>query len=149
MEWPYPTVRHLIACRRPNPIDPAYREAILRMVFALRPPAGTDYPFLLPELHVFAQVAGGVGTFELSVDLYRMEADPVLVVASPPIEFTFEDRVAGYSFFRGFRMIPFARPGLYEFHLFARMLRTESGQPVPSQPRRLLAGEPLRMEPAS
>jgi hypothetical protein len=148
MEWPYPAVRHLIVCRRPNPIDPAYREAVLRVAFALRPPAGASYPFRLPELHVFAQVAGGSGTFELSVDLFRMAADPVLVVASPPVEFTFDDRVAAYSFFRGFRMIPFERPGLYEFHLFARLVKTAGGEPVPDQPRRLLAGEPLRMEPA-
>jgi hypothetical protein len=145
MDWPYPTVRHLIACRRPNPIDAEYREAILRVVFALRPPAGASYPFRLPELHVFAQVAGGVGTFEFAVELFRMDTDPVLIAAAPPIEFTFGDRVAAYSFFRGFRMIPFERPGLYEFRLYARLLRTEAGETV-QHPRRLLAGEPLRME---
>ena len=85
MDWPYPTVRHLITCRRPNPIDAAYREAILRVVFALRPPAGTMYPFRLPELHVFAQVTGGVGTFEFAVELFRMDTDPVLIAAAPPI----------------------------------------------------------------
>lgn len=145
MEWPYPTVRHLIVCRRPNPVDAAYREAVLRVVFALRPMAGAAYPFRLPELHVFAQVAGGAGTFEFAVDLFRMDADPALVVASAPVEFTFDDRVAAYSFFRGFRMIPFERAGLYEFHLFARMVRTPTGDAV-THARRLLTTEVLRME---
>lgn len=145
MEWPYPTVRHLIVCRRPNPVDAAYREAVLRVVFALRPAAGANYPFRLPELHVFTQVAGGAGAFEFAVELFRMDADPVPVVASAPVEFTFDDRVAAYSFFRGFRMIPFERPGLYEFHLFARMVRTPNGEAV-THPRRLLTTEALRME---
>lgn len=128
-------------CRRPNPVDAAYREAILRVVFALRPVPGATYPFRLPELHVFVQVAGGVGTFALEVELYRMEADP-------SVEFQFEDRVAGYSFFRGFRTIPFERVGLYEFRLFARMTRTAAGDETPNQHRRLLAGEPRWMEAA-
>src|SRR5438270_8667302 len=106
MEWPYPTVRHFIVCRRPHPVDAAHREAILRVVFALRPPAGVSFPLRLPELHVFVQVAGGVGTFAFDVELFRMDTDPVLVAATEPLDFKFEDRVAGYSFFRGFRMIP-------------------------------------------
>ena len=146
MEWPNPTVRHLIVCRRPNPIDAAYREAILRVVFALHPPSGVNYPFRLPELHVFAQIAGGVGTFEFSIEVFRMDTDPILIAAAPPIEFKFEDRIAAYSFFRGFRMIPFERPGLYEFRLFAQLTKNAAGQEVARQPRRLLAGEPLRME---
>lgn len=146
MEWPYPTVRHLIVCRRPHPVDAAHREAILRVVFALRPPAGANYPFRLPELHVFAQVAGGVGTFAFDVELFRMDTDPVLVSAAEPIDLTFQDRVVAYSFFRGFAAIPFERAGLYEFRLFARQLRNAAGDVVHNQPRRLLAAEPLRME---
>jgi hypothetical protein len=146
MDWPFPTVRHLIVCRRPNPIDAEYREAILRIVFGLRPPATTGYPFLLPELHVFAQVTGGVGSFEFTVELYRMDADPVLIASAEPFEFTFEDRVAAYSFFRRFEFIPFDRAGLYEFRLFARQTRNGAGESVTNSMRRLLQDEPLRME---
>lgn len=146
MEWPYPTVRHLLACRRPMPIDPEYREAILRVVFALRPPRGATFPFRLPELYAFAQVVGGVGTFELSVGLYRMDTDPVLVGTAQEIDITFTDRVTAHSFFRGMAGIPLERPGLYELRLFARLLRDASGAIVHNQPRRLLTGEPIRME---
>ena len=146
MEWPYPTVRHFIVCRRPYPVDAARREAILRVVFALRPPARTDYPFRLPELHVFVQVTGGDGTFAFDIELFRMDADPVLISTTEPIDIAFEDRVAAYSFFRGFTSIPFERAGLYEFRLFARLLRNSAGEVIHNQPRRLLAGEPLRME---
>ncbi|HEV3439914.1 MAG TPA: hypothetical protein VG122_21280 [Gemmata sp.] len=148
MEWPFPTVRHLIACRRSNPVDTAYREAILRIVFALRPRIGANYPFRLPELQVFAQVTGGSGTFELCVELFRMDTDPVLISTAEPIDFTFDDRVAAYSFFRVFTAIPFERSGLYEFRLFARLLRNAAGDPIHGQPRRLVASEPLRMEAA-
>jgi hypothetical protein len=146
MEWPYPTVRHFLACRRPMPVDAAHREVILRVVFALRPPAGADYPLRLPELHVFARVAGGVGTFAFDVELFRMDTDPVLVTAAEPLDLTFGDRVAAYSFFRRLTMIPFVRPGLYEFRLFARLLRDATGAARHNEPRRLLAAEPLLME---
>ncbi len=128
------------------PIDPQHREAILRVVFALRPPARARYPFRLPELHTFAQVAGGVGTFELSVELYRMETDPVLVSSAEEIDITFADRVTAYNFFRVFTLIPFESAGLYEFRLFARQLRDGAGDVLHNQPRRLIASEPLRME---
>lgn len=146
MAWPYPTVQHLIACRRPHPVDAAYQEVVMRVVFGLRPPAGADYPLLLPELHVFAQVSGGSGTFELCVELYRMDIDPVLVDAALPDDVAFEDRVAAYSLIRQFQMIPFERAGLYEFRLFARLLRDSAGQVVRDQPRQLIQSEPLRME---
>ncbi|VTT97388.1 unnamed protein product [Gemmataceae bacterium] len=149
MEWPYPVVRHMIVCRRPHPIDTAHREAILRIVFRLLPAASAAYPFRLPELHVFTQVAGGVGTFAFDIELFRMDAEPVMVGAAEPFDLTFDDRVAAYSFFRAFTLLPFERPGLYEFRLFARLLRNATGEPLHNQPRRLLAGEPLRMEAAT
>lgn len=148
MSWPFPTVHHFIACRRPNPHGHPISEVTMTVVFGLRPPLGTQYPFFEIGLDVFVQLSGGSGAFELCVELYRMDTDPIMVMASPPSEVTFADRVAVYSFFRQFRMIPFDRPGLYEFRLFARFRRTAVGDAVDDQPRRLIASEPLRMEDA-
>jgi hypothetical protein len=145
MEWQYPVLRHFLICRRPMPVDAGYREAVLRVVFALRPTI--PYPFRMPELHTFVRVSGGSGTFAFSVELYRSGEDELLAgTVQLDVDFTFPDRLAVFSLFRGFDNLPFREAGLYEFRLFARMLRDTRGQPVHGSPRRLLATEPLPME---
>lgn len=143
MEWQYPVLRHFILCRRPMPLDAAYREAMLRVVFALRPTM--PYPFLLPELHAFVQVSDASGTFAFSVEMYRSGGHELLA-AEEDVDFDFPDRRSVFSFFRGFERLPFREAGLYEFRLFVRMLRDPTGRPVHNSPRQLLATEPLMME---
>jgi hypothetical protein len=125
------------------PVDAAYRETMLRIVFALRPTV--PYPFLLPELHTLVQVSGASGTFAFSVELYR-SGEPELLAGTLDVDFTFPDRSAVFTFLRGFERLPFREAGLYEFRLFARMLRDPVGQPVHGATRQLLATEPLTME---
>jgi hypothetical protein len=125
------------------PVDAAYREAMLRVVFALRPTV--PYPFLLPELHTLVQVSGASGTFAFSVELYR-SGEPELLAGTLDVDFTFPDRGAVFTFLRGFDRLPFREAGLYEFRLFVRMLRDPVGRPVHGAPRQLLATEPLTME---
>jgi len=143
VDWQYPVLRHFLICRRPMPVDAGYREAVLRVVFALRPPA--PYPFRLSELHTFVQVSGASGTFAFAVELYR-SGEPEVLAATADIDFTFPDRLSVFSFFRRFDLLPFREAGLYEFRLFARLLRNPAGQPVHDTPRHLLATEPLTME---
>jgi hypothetical protein len=143
MEWQYPVVRHFIICRRPMPVDAEYREAMLRIVFGLRPTI--PYPFRLPELHSFVQLSDASGTFECAVEVYR-SGEHELLASGEEIDFEFPDRLAVFSFFRGLSDIPFRETGLYEFRLFVRMLRNPAGEVVHNQPRILLATEPLLME---
>lgn len=143
MDWQYPVLRHFLICRRPMPVDAAYREAMLRIVFSLRPPA--EYPVRLSELHTFVQVSGASGTFAFSVELYR-SGEAELLAGTTDIDFTFPDRLSAFTFFRRFDTLPFREPGLYEFRLFVRMLRDHSGRPMHGSPRQLLATEPLTME---
>jgi len=143
VDWQYPVLRHFLICRRPVPVDAAYREAMLRIVFALRPTV--PYPFLLPELHAFVQVSDASGTFAFSVEMYRSGGHDLLTSAED-IDFEFSDRLTTFSFFRNFDRLPFREAGLYEFRLFARMLRDHAGRFVQDAPRRLLAFEPLMME---
>lgn len=146
MEWEYPVLRHFLVCRRPFPLDAEYREAMMRVVFALRPTV--PYPFRLSELHTFVQVSDASGTFAFSVEMYRSGL-PELLAATEDADYTFPDRLAVFSFFRGFEQLPFREPGLYEFRLFVRMLRDPAGSPVHNSPRQLLATEPLTLEPLS
>lgn len=146
MEWQYPIVRHFIICRRPFPVDAEHHEAILRVVFGLRPTI--PYPFRMPELHAFVQLADATGTFEFAVEVYR-SGEHELLAAGVEADFEFPDRLAVFSFFRGLTDIPFREAGLYEFRLFARLLRNQAGEVVHNQPRRLLATEPLLMEARS
>jgi len=125
------------------PVDAAYREAMLRIVFALRPTV--PYPFLLPELHTLVQVSGASGTFAFSVELYR-SGEPELLAGTLDVDFTFPDRSAVFTFLRGFDRLPFREAGLYEFRLFVRMLREPGGRPVTGSARQLLATEPLTLE---
>lgn len=143
MDWQYPVLRHFLICRRPMPVDAAYREAMLRIVFGLRPTV--PYPFQLPELHALVQVSGASGTFAFSVELYR-SGEPELLAGTLDVDFTFPDRAAVFTFMRQFDRLPFAEPGLYEFRLFARMLKDVTGRPVHDSVRQLLATEPLTME---
>ncbi len=143
MDWQYPVLRHFLICRRPMPVDASYREAVLRVVFGLRPTV--PYPFRLPELHTLVQVSGASGTFGFSVELSR-SGEPDVLAGAEDVDFTFPDRAAIFTFLRGFRELPFREAGLYEFRLFARMLRNQAGQPVSAMPRQLLATEPLAME---
>ncbi len=125
------------------PVDAAYREAMLRIVFALRPTV--PYPFLLPELHTLVQVSGASGTFAFSVEFYR-SGEAGLLAGTLDVDFTFPDRSAVFTFLRGFDRLPFREAGLYEFRLFVRMLRDPTGRPVHGATRQLLATEPLTME---
>jgi hypothetical protein len=125
------------------PVDAAYREAMLRIVFALRPTV--LYPFLLPELHTLVQVSGASGTFAFSVELYR-SGEPEQLAGTLDVDFTFPDRSAVFTFLRGFDRVPFSEAGLYEFRLFVRMLRDPAGRPAPESVRQLLAVEPLTLE---
>lgn len=146
MDWQYPILRHFLICRRPVPVDGAYREAMLRIVFALRPTI--PYPFLLPELHTLVQVSGASGTFAFSVEFYR-SGEPELLAGTLDVDFTFPNRGAVFTFLRGFEKLPFREAGLYEFRLFARMLRDSAGRPILDAARQLLATEPLTMEALS
>ncbi|MBA4062279.1 MAG: hypothetical protein C0501_00970 [Isosphaera sp.] len=143
MEWQYPVLRHFLVCRRPFPVDAAYREALLRVVFVLRPTV--PYPFLLPELHTLVQVSGASGTFAFSVELCR-SGEPEVLAGTLDVDFSFPDRSTVFTFLRGFDRLPFREAGLYEFRLFVRMLRDPAGRPVTGGVRRLLATEPLTLE---
>jgi hypothetical protein len=145
MEWNYPVLRHFLVCQRPpHAVDSAWSDVTMRPVFGLRP--RQPYPFLLRELHTFAQVSDARGTFEFAVEMYRSGGHEPLAFAEEEIDFEFDSPMAIFSFVRSFEKLPFPEAGLYEFRLFVRMLRDPSGAFVHGAPRHELAREPLLME---
>ncbi|MFO0848841.1 MAG: hypothetical protein U0871_09850 [Gemmataceae bacterium] len=97
------------------------------------------------ELHLFAQLSDGNGTFGLTVDLVRLD-DEFLVRRAEEVAVSLADKLTVYNFHRVLRNVPFGQPGQYEFRLYGRYLRSPDGMAVPTPGHELLAVEPLGIE---
>jgi hypothetical protein len=129
-------VHHLLICRRASYDlrDPDTPYSLHHLVFLLRPPADSGYPFVASELWLFTRVEGEEEA-EVWVELIRVagdELDHELVTAYGPFIIRFgPDRVA-LSRAWCLRGVPFPASGWYEFRL------TQAGE--------LLAAESVYLE---
>ena len=148
MAWPLPTVRHFIACQRLD-ADPGMRAfSLVNVMYEMAVPGpGPDGVFgvLFREIHLLAQLSGGEGQFGLWVELVRLD-DEMLVERADEVAVLMRDKLAVYNFHRTLRNVPFDRPGVFEFRLYARHLRWPSGVPVAKPAADQLATEVLKIE---
>ena len=119
-------VRHFLVCLEmeydwSEPIAPY---CLRNVLFRYRPPADGSFPFLIPEVWLFARFDGD-GDHELSVEVVRVPAPDQLpedesgelVAAYGP--FFVRLGVVTMSLSRGWHLrgVPFSEPGWYEFRL--------------------------------
>jgi hypothetical protein len=88
------------------------------------PPPGTNFPFQMDELCVFAQLTGGLGQWELGVEVReRFDNGTYRTVGTGRTtmhDFSQGPRLNVVSTAFPFRQIPFREEGLYEFRVIAQ-----------------------------
>ena len=86
-------------------------------------PPGATFPFRADEFWVYVQLAGGLGSFDLAVEIRRLVDDgPPRVVGWSPvsrIEFPADARLLAIDTAFALRRVPFREPGLYEIRVLA------------------------------
>lgn len=116
-----PIVHHLLICRQASydlnePLTPY---SLHHLAFRLRPPVGSDYPFVAAELWLFVRVEGEQ-TVEFWVEVVPVSDDgdeDELVAAYGPFIVSFGTEQNTVS--RGWclRGVPFPTSGWYQFRL--------------------------------
>jgi hypothetical protein len=88
-------------------------------------PPGASFPFRESELWVYAQLTGGLGRWELAVEVRQKRDDGsyrfVGIGATTELEFEPGPRLVVEATAFGFRNLPFREEGLYEFRVIAQM----------------------------
>lgn len=115
-----PTPRSLVVCEQvvPDAMKPN-RLSLLRVIHAITPKRGSDYPLIQSELCVFAQLTEGRGEGQLRVEIHNADSDDVLFrTRSRLIRFPENDplRIHGVKF--QILGLVFRVPGLYWFQLW-------------------------------
>ncbi|MBX9578774.1 MAG: hypothetical protein K2X87_00555 [Gemmataceae bacterium] len=74
-----PTVRIFAVCEEvaPDATDPS-KLSLLRLVEAIRPKPGSQYPLLQPVLTAFAQLTGGRGSGTVRAEVRNADTDAVI-----------------------------------------------------------------------
>ena len=89
-----------------------------------QPPRGKPFPFRMPQLAVFVQLTGGLGRWEIGMEVRqrRDEGSYRFVGISPmePIEFESGPRLMVKATAFLFKKLPFKEEGLYEFRVVAQ-----------------------------
>jgi hypothetical protein len=100
--------------------DPVSRKFHMLGAFtAVRPPDGAPYPFLLRQLCVFAQLAGGLGPSSVQARVVDA-ATGEEVFGSPAHQVTFPGGTAVVTVLFRLRDCPFPHPGTYLVQLFCQ-----------------------------
>lgn len=122
-----PTVRHFLLSlgMEYDWNEPLAPYSLRNVLFALRPPTGLNYPFILDELRLFVLLVGeGQHEFWLEIEYQPFSDDdndedvePEFVAAYGPFVARFGSTRINLA--RGWhvRAVPFDRPGWYEFRL--------------------------------
>lgn len=119
-----PVVRLVVPCEAIDHDTAANRIVLTNPLAVAEIPDGATLPFDVAELWVYAQLAEGVGTFRLSVDLRQVYDDgtpPRSVGRSELRQLTLPGASQLTVFDIPFRMtdVPFDGSGLYEFRVLA------------------------------
>ncbi|MBY0229970.1 MAG: hypothetical protein K2W96_11870 [Gemmataceae bacterium] len=114
-----PTVRLVFACDKAD-IDPGDQKWVLKHPWSVVVlPPGAAFPFQADNVRVYAQFTGGVGTFELAVELFQVRDDDSRrwVGRSVPATLDFPGGQQLLAFDTAFQIkkARFREPGIYEF----------------------------------
>jgi len=95
------------------------RLSLLRVVHAIKPKVGVEYPLTHPQLCAFAQLTEGRGTGQMRVEVRHADMDEV-VYRSPTVEVKFpgNDPLTIHGVYFRFLKIQFPSPGLYWIQLW-------------------------------
>jgi hypothetical protein len=90
-------------------------------------PAGVNEQFLLDEIWFYVVLTDGVGSFRLSVELHAEE--DIILKTSKPQTYIFKGGAQLNVLELPLRMtlVPFPRPGVYEFRLVANHVHLQEG----------------------
>ena len=116
-----PVVHHLLICIRASYdlSDPVTPYSLHHLAFQLRPPVGSEYPFVAAALWMFVQVEGEQ-TAEFWIEVIHSpdeNTEDNLVAAYGPLGVHFGSEVIPVSRAWRLRGVPFPAPGWYEFRL--------------------------------
>jgi hypothetical protein len=92
---------------------------VLGAFTAVRPPEGAAYPYLLRQLCVFAQLAGGLGPCSVQARVVDA-ATGNEVFGSPPHQVTFPGGTTVVTVLFRLQDCPFPGPGVYLVQLFCQ-----------------------------
>jgi hypothetical protein len=121
-----PKVRMFIPCLAID-LEPGKPRTIHSPLHTIRMPPGVSEKYLLDEMCFYVVLTDGVGTFRLSVELYGMD-DIVLAKSEPEqVAFIGGAQLSVKELRVPMALVPFARPGLYEFKLIANHAHLEDG----------------------
>ena len=116
-----PTVRLIFACDHADFLEDEEKWVLKHPWSVVALPEGAEFPFRVNELWVYAQLAGGIGTVEVMVEMCEVKPDGIrrLCGRSAVQEIDFDEihRIGGFDF--GFRLkrVPFPNSGIYEVRL--------------------------------
>lgn len=120
-----PRVRLIFACDEAV-LDPTDMKWIVKHPATVRfLPPGSTFPFRERNFWVYAQLAGGLGTMELAIEMRRRRDDgsyrSVGTGAAVRLEFSKdESRLVVLDTAFGFEKLPFRSEGIYNFRVVAR-----------------------------
>ncbi len=116
-----PTVRLLFACDHAEYLADDEKWVLKHPWSVVALPEGAKFPFRVEEFWVYTQLAGGIGTFEVMVEMCQVKPDGTrrLCGRSSIHQVDFEDvhRLAGVDFAFQLKRVPFPSVGVYEFRL--------------------------------
>jgi hypothetical protein len=97
-------------------------------------PSEASFPFRSEEFWVYAQLTGGLGEFEIAVEMrHLVDNRPARVVGwsrVTPVDFPAGNRLVAIDAAFPLRGVPFREPGLYEIRVLADGEVPDSWEPL-------------------
>ena len=116
-----PTVRLMFACDHAEYLAEEEKWVLKNPWSVVALPEGAKFPFRVHEFWVYAQLAGGIGTVEVMVEMCEVKPDGTRRLcgrsAVQAIDFDELHRLGGIDFAFRLKRVPFPSSGLYEFRL--------------------------------
>jgi len=118
-----PVVDLLFACDDARYDLESERWVLTNPWYAVTLPPGAAFPFVAEEFWVYAQLADGLGQFDLAVEMRHLVNDgPPRVMGWSPVTrlpFRVGDRLDAIKTAFALRRVPFREPGVYEIRVLA------------------------------
>jgi hypothetical protein len=116
-DFPFPVIRHFIACDRIEVTPGSSQYSLVNVIHAIKLLPGATYPRIHPELSLFVQMTDGRGKHAFQIQLVFVDDDQSTYLSEPVILDLGNDPLTVHGWPIRLKNVLFARPGLYEFRL--------------------------------